>query len=103
SNLESQPDNDALPKEISTKELDFWIKISTGAAITVLLVMWVLWPLPLYRDWIFTRSYFKGYVTVGLMWLYSTLLIIGIGPLIAGRRTIAFIAKSVYQDYIKRK
>lgn len=56
----------------------------------------------LYRDWIFTRDYFKGYVTVGLMWLYTTLLVIGIGPLIAGRRTIAHIVKSVYRDYIKR-
>ncbi|CCG20508.1 hypothetical protein CORT_0A01170 [Candida orthopsilosis Co 90-125] len=103
SKLETQPDHpSALPQQLSTKELDFWIKISPGAAIFVLLIMWVLWPLPLYRDWIFTRDYFKGYVTVGLMWLYTTLLVIGIGPLIAGRRTIAHIVKSVYRDYIKR-
>ena len=102
--LESQPEE--LPttlQPISPKELDLWIKISTGAAIFVLLIMWVLWPLPLYRNWIFTREYFKGYVTVGLMWLYATLLVIGIGPLVAGRHTIAFIVRSLYRDYIKRK
>ncbi|KAI5960699.1 hypothetical protein CANMA_003961 [Candida margitis] len=104
-NLESQPQpqQNPLSQQLSPKELDFWIKISTGAVIFVLLIMWVLWPLPLYRDWIFTRDYFKGYVTVGLIWLYTTLLVIGIGPLIAGRNTIAFIVKSVYRDYIKRR
>ncbi|KAI5949027.1 hypothetical protein KGF57_004989 [Candida theae] len=102
-NLESQNGNTiAGVVQLTPKQLDFWIKIATGAAIFILLVTWVLWPLPLYRDWIFSRAYFKGYVTVGLIWLYSTLLIIGIGPLISGRHTIALIAKNVYRDYIKK-
>ena len=100
-NLESQ-NTIAGVEQLTPKQLDFWIKIATGASIFILLITWVLWPLPLYRDWIFSRAYFKGYVTVGLIWLYSTLLIIGIGPLISGRHTIALIAKNVYRDYIKR-
>ncbi|CCG24802.1 hypothetical protein CORT_0G01140 [Candida orthopsilosis Co 90-125] len=100
-NLESQ-NTIAGVKQLTQKQLDFWIKIATGAAIFILLITWVLWPLPLYRDWIFSRAYFKGYITVGLIWLYATLLIIGIGPLISGRHTIAWIAKNVYRDYIKR-
>ena len=100
-NLESQT-TIAGVEQLTPKQLDFWIKIATGAAIFILLINWVLWPLPLYRDWIFSRAYFKGYVTVGLMWLYATLLIIGIGPLISGRHTIALIARNVYRDYIKR-
>ncbi|KAI5964742.1 uncharacterized protein KGF55_001812 [Candida pseudojiufengensis] len=89
--------------QLTPKQLDFWIKVSTGASIFILLIMWVLWPLPLYRDWIFTRAYFKGYVTVGLIWLYVTLLIIGIAPLISGRKTIAFIVRSTYNEFIRRK
>ncbi|KAK6204513.1 urea transport protein [Scheffersomyces amazonensis] len=89
-------------EELTEKELDFWIKVATGAAIFVLLITWVIWPLPLYRDWIFSRAYFKGYVVVSLIWLYSTLLIVGIAPIIAGRSSIAKVFKGVYHDYIKR-
>ncbi|KAI5951488.1 hypothetical protein KGF54_004562 [Candida jiufengensis] len=89
--------------QLTPKQLDFWIKISTGASLFILIIMWVLWPLPLYRDWIFTRSYFKGYVTVGLIWLYVTLFVIGFAPLVSGRKTIAFIAKSTYNEFIRRK
>ncbi|KAK6455412.1 urea transport protein [Scheffersomyces xylosifermentans] len=88
--------------QLSEKELDFWIKVSTGAAIFVLLVTWVLWPLPLYRNWIYTRSYFKGYVTVSLIWLYSALIVVGLVPLYAGRKSIAKVASGVYHEYIKR-
>ncbi|EAZ62922.1 urea transport protein [Scheffersomyces stipitis CBS 6054] len=90
------------PHQLSERELDFWIKISTGAAIFVLLITWVLWPLPLYRDWKFTRAYFKGYVTVSLIWLYSALIVIGIMPLYGGRHSIARIFKGIYRDFIKR-
>ncbi|KAK6465206.1 urea transport protein [Scheffersomyces coipomensis] len=91
-----------LSEQLTDKELDFWIKIATGAAISILLITWVLWPLPLYRDWIFTRAYFRGYVTVSLIWLYSTLLIVGIAPIVAGRHSIARVFKGIYHDYIKR-
>ncbi|EGW32585.1 urea transport protein [Spathaspora passalidarum NRRL Y-27907] len=93
----------AGPEPLSPKELNFYIKLATGAAVFILLVTWVLWPLPLYREWIFSRSYFKGYVTVGLIWLYSTLILIGLGPFITGRHSMAKVARGVYNDYIKRK
>ncbi|EGW30630.1 urea transport protein [Spathaspora passalidarum NRRL Y-27907] len=93
----------AKKDQLSEKQLDFWIKVSSGAAIFVLLITWVLWPMPLYRDWIFTRAYFKGYVTVGLMWLYGTLVVIGIMPIISGRHSTAKVLRGVYRDYIQRK
>ncbi|KAI3402936.2 hypothetical protein KGF56_004188 [Candida oxycetoniae] len=65
SNLETQTTLGNSNQQLTTKQLNFWIKVATGASIFILLIMWVLWPLPLYRDWIFSRAYFKGYVTVG--------------------------------------
>ncbi|KAG7664549.1 uncharacterized protein J8A68_001923 [[Candida] subhashii] len=89
-------------QQLSPKELDFWIKIATAASVFILLITWVLWPMPLYRDWIFSKAYFQGYVTVSLIWLYTTLIVIGILPLIAGRHSIAKVFRGVYRDYIKR-
>lgn len=83
--------------------LDFWIKVATGATIFILLVTWVLWPMPLYRDWIFTGAYFKGYVTVGLIWLYVTLLVVGIYPLWVGRKAFMIIARGIIRDFKNRK
>ncbi|EMG49948.1 Urea transporter, putative [Candida maltosa Xu316] len=88
--------------QLSVKELDFWIKISTGAAIFILLVTWVIWPMSLYRDWVFSASYFKGYVTVGMIWLYVTLILIGLVPFYTGRHSMAIVFKGIYNDYIKR-
>ncbi|KAL6450924.1 DUR3 Urea active transporter [Candida maltosa Xu316] len=91
------------PDQLSPKELDFWIKVATTAAISILLITWVLWPMPLYRDWIFSEAYFKGYVTVGLIWLYSTLILIGLVPFYTGRHSMAKVFRGLYNDYIKKK
>ncbi|RLV94732.1 Urea active transporter, partial [Spathaspora sp. JA1] len=91
------------PRPLTAKESTFYTRLATGSAIFILLITWVVWPMPLYREWIFSRSYFKGYVTVGLIWLYTTLLVIGIGPLITGRHSMARVVRGVYNDFVKRK
>ena len=101
SSLEQQQQK--LSSQLTNKELDFWIKIATGAAIFVLLITWVIWPMSVYRDWIFTGTYFKGYVTVGLIWLYTTLIVIGLVPFYTGRHSAATVFRGLYNDYIKRK
>jgi len=90
-------------KPISEKELNFYIKIATGATIFILLITWVLWPMPLYRDWIWNRAYFEGSATASLIWLYSTLIIVGLYPIYDGRHTIAIVVKGVYRDLVNFK
>ena len=102
SSLEQQQQSQAA-SQLTVKEMDFWIKISTGSVIFILLVTWVIWPMSVYRDWVFTASYFKGYVTVALIWLYTTLIVIGLVPFYTGRHSAAKVFRGVYNDYIKRK
>ncbi|RCK63088.1 hypothetical protein Cantr_09624 [Candida viswanathii] len=90
------------PQQLSPKELDFWIKVATGSAISILLITWVIWPMSLYRNWIFSASYFKGYVTVSLIWLYATLIVIGFIPFYTGRHSVAIVFRGLYNDYIKK-
>ena len=84
------------------KLLNFYLKLAYGAFFTVLLVTWVLWPLPLYRNWIWSKTYFSGYVAVSFVWVYGALLVIGIYPLISGRHSIAKVFRGVYKDVVKR-
>ncbi|KGU17302.1 solute:sodium symporter (SSS) family transporter [Candida albicans L26] len=102
SSLEQQQQSQAA-SQLTVKEMDFWIKISTGSVIFILLVTWVIWPMSVYQDWVFTASYFKGYVTVALIWLYTTLIVIGLVPFYTGRHSAAKVFRGVYNDYIKRK
>ncbi|CAX45636.1 urea transporter, putative [Candida dubliniensis CD36] len=103
SSLEQQQQQQKSPSQLTDREIDFWIKISTGSVVFILLVTWVIWPMSVYRDWVFTGAYFKGYVTVALIWLYTTLIVIGLVPFYTGRHSAAKVFRGVYNDYIKRK
>lgn len=48
------------------KHIKRWLKISIWYFIVNFIVTCVLWPLPLYRDYIFTQSFFDGWVVMAL-------------------------------------
>lgn len=83
-------------------ELNFYSKVAKIGVVVGLLLTWVLWPLPLYRDWIWSAAYYKGYVVVGLIWLYVAFIIIGLAPIWEGRHAIKTVSNGIYRDYIKR-
>ncbi|ODV68976.1 hypothetical protein HYPBUDRAFT_5041, partial [Hyphopichia burtonii NRRL Y-1933] len=89
--------------EKTDKLLNKYIKLATIAFIVTLLLTWVIWPCAMYRDWIMTEAYYKGYIVVGLIWLYTTLIVIGLFPIWEGRHAIKIIIKGLYRDYIKRE
>ncbi|CAG8092068.1 unnamed protein product [Penicillium salamii] len=54
--------------------------------------IWVLWPLPMYAaKFVMGRKLFIAWVTVSLIWLWITLIVIGVYPLWSGRDQIALI------------
>lgn len=84
------------------RKLDLYVKISYAAAIFLLLLIWVVWPLPLYRDWIWSRAFFKSWTTVSLFWIYLALIIIGLYPLYDVRHSLKKVAVGVYKGYIQK-
>ncbi|PWN41080.1 hypothetical protein IE81DRAFT_187245 [Ceraceosorus guamensis] len=70
-------------------------KVAAFAGIFLFLAVWVVWPFGMYVDYTFSLPFFKGWITVSLIWLFITLLVIAILPVYQGRHTIAFIVKSV--------
>ncbi|ODQ77282.1 hypothetical protein BABINDRAFT_163560 [Babjeviella inositovora NRRL Y-12698] len=98
--LETDLEDDEVKR---LKKLNFYIKISRIAAVFVFVVTWVVWPMPLYRDWIWNKAFFKGWTTMAILWLYLAFVIIGLFPLYDGRHSLAKVGRGFYRDFIVRK
>lgn len=60
------------------------------------LILLVLWPFPLYGSgYIFSKPFFTGWVTVGIIWIFCSLGAVGLFPVFEGRETIARTVKAM--------
>jgi hypothetical protein len=65
-------------------------KIAKYTTATMTLVLLVLWPMPLYGSgYIFSQSFFSGWVIVGIIWLMCSTMAVGVYPLWEGRKSLA--------------
>lgn len=85
------------------KKIKWWGKFATIYLILNVLCTIVLWPLPLYRDWIFTKSFFDGWVTMALIWQWFALCAVVIYPVYDGRHAIATAVRGLIADSRRRK
>jgi hypothetical protein len=79
-----------------------WYKFSWIFLITIIGETWIAWPLPLYRDWIFSKSFFVGWVTVAILWQFFALGAVVIYPVYDGRRAIAKTIGGLWREYFVR-
>ncbi|KAI1384419.1 Sodium:solute symporter family-domain-containing protein [Hypoxylon trugodes] len=92
--------------EATLQELRRWYKIAWGFFIFIVLVTFVAWPMPLYRDYIFTKPFFSGWVVVAIAWQFFSFFAVAIYPLYDGRHEIIKGARGVYKAsgaWLKRK
>ncbi|KAL1988272.1 hypothetical protein VTN96DRAFT_247 [Rasamsonia emersonii] len=75
--------------EATLRYLRKWLHIAVGVLIFIVLITFVVWPMPLYRDYIFTRSFFTGWTTVAIIWQFFALFAVVIYPVWDGRHAIA--------------
>ncbi len=71
----------------------------------IVLITFVAWPLPLYRDYIFTKSFFAGWVVVSIIWQFAAFGAVVIFPLYDGHHDIAIGARGIWKtskQYISR-
>ncbi|CCH44665.1 putative urea active transporter 3 [Wickerhamomyces ciferrii] len=69
--------------------------IAYVSSILILLITWVLWPLPLYRDYIWSKAFFRGSTIMGLVWCYAAFIGIGLYPLYDGRNSFKRIFNGI--------
>ena len=70
---------------------------SMTAAMTLALL--VLWPMPLYGSgYVFSKKFFTGWVTVGILWLFCSAGMVGIFPLWEGRHSMKNTFSGIVRD-----
>ncbi|RAO66247.1 uncharacterized protein BHQ10_002259 [Talaromyces amestolkiae] len=99
-------DLDNVTHPYSPQELKRMNRAATLAAIfsaVIGLVTWVVWPLPLYRDYIFGKSFFMGWTVVSEIWLFFCILVAVVYPVIDGRKVLARAFTLFFQSLTGKK
>ncbi|KAI0509636.1 Sodium:solute symporter family-domain-containing protein [Xylaria bambusicola] len=79
-------------------------KISKWTTVAMTLAFLILWPFPLYgSSYVFSKQFFTGWVTVGIIWIFISLGAVGLFPVYEGRHTLIHTVKSIFLDLSGRK
>ncbi|KAL4927076.1 sodium:solute symporter family protein [Aspergillus undulatus] len=92
--------------EETLKELNRWMKIAWAVFVVLVLVTFVAWPMPLYRNYIFTKSFFSGWVSVAIVWQFFAFFAVVVYPLYDGRHEIDKGARGMWRstkEFLGRK
>jgi hypothetical protein len=80
-----------------------WLRIAIIFFIVNVVVTCILWPLPLYRNYIFTKTFFGGWVTMALIWHFAAILAVIVYPVWDGRHDIATAFRGVANELKRGK
>merc|ERR1711881_659141 len=59
----------------------------------------LLWPMPLYGSgYVFSKPFFTGWVVVGFIWLFCTLLCVGVFPVWQSRATLFKVTMGLLRE-----
>lgn len=74
-------------------------KIAGWLCLAMSISLLVIWPMPMYgTKYIFSKKFFTGWVTVGIIWIFVTAFIVIIYPLWEGRVGIFTSLRGIYWD-----
>lgn len=79
-------------------------KIARIMTVVMTLALLVLWPMPLYGSgYVFSKPFFRGWVVVGILWLFCSAACVAVYPLWEGRGTMASTFKRIVDDVTEKK
>ena len=85
--------------EQDEKLLTKYTKIARITCVVLTFALLVLWPMPMYGSkYIFSEKFFTGWVVVGIIWIFFSLLIVGVYPVWESRYGIAHTFRGMYWD-----
>jgi Na+/proline symporter len=89
----------AEQEEAEQKKLLRASKIAKSTTAAMTLILLILWPMPLYgTGYIFSPSFFAGWVVVGIIWLLCSTMAVGVYPLWEGRMSLARNFGGMWRD-----
>lgn len=84
------------PEEDNAK-LNKASKIAKIMTVCMSLSFLVLWPLPMYgSSYVFSKPFFTGWVTVGIIWIFGSSIAVGLFPLWEGRASLVRVFKGMF-------
>lgn len=103
SNNEAEVNNEKSGAITNTEEeMEAMAKSSRFAKISSIvlsLALFVLWPLPMFfSKYVFSKSFFTGWVVVSIIWVFISTIAVGIYPVYESRHTIVSIVREVWRD-----
>jgi len=105
--LELVPGNSNVGEEEERLEQENLKKASRIAKIvTVVMTLsfLILWPMPMYgTGYIFSKPFFTGWVSVGILWLFCSSACVAIYPLWEGRHSMKRTFTGIYRDLTGKK
>ncbi|TDZ61839.1 putative urea active transporter 1 [Colletotrichum trifolii] len=82
-------------------KLDRAAKIARWLTVAVTLILLVLWPMPLYGSgYIFSKTFFTGWVVVGITWLFMSVIIVVFLPVYESRSTIVRTSRMMFKGML---
>ncbi len=88
---ENTPEEQAL--------LDKYAKVARIITAFMAIAFLVIWPMPMYGSgYIFSKPFFRGWVVVGIIWIFISSLIVNVFPLWQGRYEIYNTLRGIYWD-----
>jgi len=74
-------------------------KIAKITTTVLTLGLLILWPMPMYgTGYIFSEKFFTGWVVVGIIWIFGSILCVGVYPVWEGRKDLWHTISSIYLD-----
>ncbi|KAL8774663.1 MAG: hypothetical protein Q9203_004035 [Teloschistes exilis] len=87
---------DLLAEKDKLKRASVIAKTMTAVMTFALLIFW---PMPMYGTaYVFSKKFFTGWVSVGILWLFCSTFCVGLYPLWEGRHSQANTIKGIYRD-----
>ncbi|QNQ00975.1 YALIA101S02e01706g1_1 [Yarrowia lipolytica] len=79
----------------------YWYKVAKIFAVVICLITWIIWPYSLYRHYIFSKSFFSGWVIVAIIWVFLAFIFVVIFPLYDGRKSLYRVYDGLRTDWKK--
>ena len=79
-------------------------KFAKISSIILAVSLFILWPMPMLgSQYVFSLSFFRGWVIVGMIWVFFSTFMVGLYPLSEARTDTMIIIKALWEDIRGRR
>ena len=98
---QQQKVKDEEAEQLQMKKSSKFAKI---ASVSLTLALFILWPLPMFgSQYVFSLSFFRGWVIVSIIWVFFSTFAVGLFPLWEARQDTVIVCKALWEDIRGRR